>query len=169
MDIITQLFKQDFPSLIISCFLIISAIIAIYELIGKFSKIIGKPVKWVREKERDHDLIIQTTKRLNELQNQHEESVKQSIRHDKIIREDLENLTKMFVDKEINDMRWEIINIADKISNGKNISKECYVHCIHTYENYEKIIEERELTNGEVEISMQIINDSYKRKLKEGF
>lgn len=169
MDIITQLFKQDFPSLILGSFIVISAIITVYEIIGKFSKIIGKPVKWVREKERDHDLIIQTTKRLNELQNQHEESVKQSIRHDKIIREDLENLTKIFVDKEINDMRWEIINIADKISNGKNISKECYVHCIHTYENYEKIIEERELTNGEVEISMQIINDSYKRKLKEGF
>ena len=140
-----------------------------YELIGKFSKIIGKPVRWVREKECDHNLIIQTTERLNELQKQHEESVKQSIKHDKVIRNDLEKLTKMFVDKEINDMRWEIINVADKISNGKNISKECYVHCIHTYENYEKIIEERELTNGEVEISMQIINDSYKQKLKEGF
>ena len=169
MEVITELFKQDISSLIISCFIIISAIIAIYELIGKFSKIIGKPVRWVREKECDHNLIIQTTERLNELQKQHEESVKQSIKHDKVIRNDLEKLTKMFVDKEINDMRWEIINVADKISNGKNISKECYVHCIHTYENYEKIIEERELTNGEVEISMQIINDSYKQKLKEGF
>lgn len=169
MEVITELFKQDIPSLIIGCFIIISAIIAIYELIGKFSKIIGKPVRWVREKECDHNLIIQTTERLNELQKQHEESVKQSIKHDKVIRNDLEKLTKMFVDKEINDMRWEIINVADKISNGKNISKECYVHCIHTYENYEKIIEERELTNGEVEISMQIINDSYKQKLKEGF
>lgn len=169
MEVITELFKQDIPSLIISCFIIISAIIAIYELIGKFSKIIGKPVRWVREKECDHNLIIQTTERLNELQKQHEESVKQSIKHDKVIRNDLEKLTKMFVDKEINDMRWEIINVADKISNGKNISKECYVHCIHTYENYEKIIAERELTNGEVEISMQIINDSYKQKLKEGF
>lgn len=169
MEVITELFKQDISSLIISSFIIISAIIAIYELIGKFSKIIGKPVRWVREKECDHNLIIQTTERLNELQKQHEESVKQSIKHDKVIRNDLEKLTKMFVDKEINDMRWEIINVADKISNGKNISKECYVHCIHTYENYEKIIEERELTNGEVEISMQIINDSYKQKLKEGF
>lgn len=169
MEVITELFKQDISSLIISCFIIISAFIAMYELIGKFSKIIGKPVRWVREKECDHNLIIQTTERLNELQKQHEESVKQSIKHDKVIRNDLEKLTKMFVDKEINDMRWEIINVADKISNGKNISKECYVHCIHTYENYEKIIEERELTNGEVEISMQIINDSYKQKLKEGF
>lgn len=169
MEVITELFKQDISSLIISCFIIISAIIAIYELIGKFSQIIGKPVRWVREKECDHNLIIQTTERLNELQKQHEESVKQSIKHDKVIRNDLEKLTKMFVDKEINDMRWEIINVADKISNGKNISKECYVHCIHTYENYEKIIEERELTNGEVEISIQIINDSYKQKLKEGF
>ena len=169
MEAVTELFKQDISSLCVGIFIILSAFIAMYELIGKFSKIIGKPVRWVREKECDHNLIIQTTERLNELQKQHEESVKQSIKHDKVIRNDLEKLTKMFVDKEINDMRWEIINVADKISNGKNISKECYVHCIHTYENYEKIIEERELTNGEVEISMQIINDSYKQKLKEGF
>ena len=166
---ITNAFELDLPTIIIGIFVILSAIIAVYEIIGKFSKIIGKPVKWVREKDNDHKLLIDTANGLKELQEKHENSVSQSIRHDKIIREDLEKLTKLFVEKEINDMRWEIINVADKISNGKYISKECCVHCIHTYEKYERIIEEEGLTNGEVEISMQIINDYYKQKLKEGF
>ena len=166
---ITNAFELDLPTIIIGIFVILSAIIAVYEIIGKFSKIIGKPVKWVREKDNDHKLLIDTANGLKELQEKHENSVGQSIRHDKIIREDLEKLTKLFVEKEINDMRWEIINVADKISNGKYISKECCVHCIHTYEKYERIIEEEGLTNGEVEISMQIINDYYKQKLKEGF
>ena len=169
MGDLTSLFKLDFPTVIIGVFIILSACIAVYEIIGKFSKIIGKPVKWVREKDNDHKLLIDTANGLKELQEKHENSVSQSIRHDKIIREDLEKLTKLFVEKEINDMRWEIINVADKISNGKYISKECCVHCIHTYEKYERIIEEEGLTNGEVEISMQIINDYYKQKLKEGF
>lgn len=169
MDIITELFKQDIPSLILSGFIVLSAIIAIYEIIGKFSEIVGRPVKWIRKKNEDHELLISTVKSLSELKNQHDESVKQSIRHDEMIRKDLDKLTRLFVEKEINDMRWEIINIADKISNGKNISKECCVHCIHTYEKYEKIIEEEGLTNGEVEISMQIVNDYYKEKLKDGF
>ena len=169
MGEITNAFELDLPTIIIGIFVILSAIIAVYEIIGKCSKIIGKPVKWVREKDNDHKLLINTANGLKELQEKHENSVSQSIRHDKIIREDLEKLTKLFVEKEINDMRWEIINVADKISNGKYISKECCVHCIHTYEKYERIIEEEGLTNGEVEISMQIINDYYKQKLKEGF
>ena len=169
MNAITELFKLDIQSVIFGIFIILSGIIAVYEIIGKFSKIIGKPVKWVRSKDDDHKLLITTANVLEELKKKHEDSVNQSIRHDKIIRTDLEKLTRMFIDKEINDMRWEIINVADKISNGRYISKECCVHCIHTYEKYEKIIAEEGLTNGEVEISMQIINDYYKQKLKEGF
>lgn len=44
-----------------------------------------------------------------------------------------------------------------------------FKHCIHVYEKYEKILEENGLENGEVEISMELINDAYKQKLKEGF
>ena len=55
MGDLTSLFKLDFPTVIIGVFIILSACIAVYEIIGKFSKIIGKPVKWVRDKEKDQD------------------------------------------------------------------------------------------------------------------
>ena len=82
--------------------------------------------------------------------------------------EKIKDLTSMFVDKQISDYRWEIINLADKISNGRTVSKEAYRHAIATHEKYEKIIKERNLTNGEVDISMEIIMESYRELLKDG-
>lgn len=80
----------------------------------------------------------------------------------------IENLTDMFLQKEISDYRWEIINLADKISDGRSVSKECFRHVIATYSKYEEIIEKHGLTNGEVDISMEIIHEAYRKLLKEG-
>lgn len=85
-----------------------------------------------------------------------------------IISEGLSKLTDMFVDKQINDYRWEIINFATAISEKKPCTKEGFKHCFATYERYEKILEAHGLENGEVEISMEIINEAYKEKMKNG-
>lgn len=169
METIKELFEQDFSSIITGCFIILSAIIAMYTIIGKFSKIIGKPVKWVSEKDKDHETLVQTVKRIDILQREHEESVQQSIRHDDAIRRDLKNLTDLFVEKQINDYRWEIINFSNRIANGESCNKDSYRHCFTTYANYEKLLAENDMENGEVEISMEIVNQSYKEKLKNGF
>ena len=75
----------------------------------------------------------------------------------------------MFVDKEIDYMRWEINNFATNESEGKPCNKDSFTHCIHIFEKYEKILEENGLENGEVELSMELINDAYKKKMTEGF
>ena len=79
----------------------------------------------------------------------------------------INNLTELFVDKQISDYRWEIINLADKISDGKKVSKEALRHAIATHAKYEQIIEEHGLTNGEVDISMEIINEELKNRMSE--
>ena len=81
----------------------------------------------------------------------------------------LNKLTTMFIDKEISDYRWEIINFATAISEKKPCSKEAFRHCFATYEKYEKILEKNGLENGEVTASMEIITETYKKKLLEGF
>ena len=83
--------------------------------------------------------------------------------------EKINNLTNMFVDKEIDDYRWEIINFATKVSEGKPCNKDSFKHCLRTYEKYEALLEKYGLENGEVEISMQVVNEAYKKKLLEGF
>lgn len=89
MDLIKEVTQIDISNFFIVAFLIMSAIISMFTIIGKFSEIIGRPVKWVRKNNEDHELLIKTSQNLSALQNKHEEDVKQSIRHDKQITDDL--------------------------------------------------------------------------------
>lgn len=93
MENIIQLFKQDYSSIILGIFIVMAGIITTIEIIGKFSIIIGKPVKWVKSRQEDHNLLIETTKRLSELSERHNESVNQSIRHDQMIKDDIAKLS----------------------------------------------------------------------------
>lgn len=110
MDTIIELFKMDIPSVVIGLFMIMAAIIAMVEIIGKFSNIIGKPVKWVQKKNEDHELLMRTAKGLDELNKRHDESVEQSIRHDKIIRDDLTS-----VSDKVDAVSAQITNMQKKI------------------------------------------------------
>lgn len=82
--------------------------------------------------------------------------------------EKIKDLADMLLDKQISDYRWEIINVADKISNSEHVSKECLKHALATYTKYEEIIERYNIKNGEVAISMDIINETYRELLKTG-
>lgn len=169
MEEINQLSQINLSSFLLSSFAVFAAFIAIADLIGRLSELIGKPVSWVRRRAEDHELLIQTSQSLIKLKRQQQKDREKSDRHDEEMRDDLKKLTELFIDKEINDMRWEINNFATKVSEGKPCNKDSYQHCIHTYEKYEKLLEENGLENGEVEISMEIVNESYRQKLKKGF
>ena len=169
MDSITELFNINFSYVLISVFVILiggKSIVSVFEWV---SEPLGLETKWMRKRREEHDLLIQTSQNLIALQEQHGKDVERSDRRDEEIANDIRNLTQMFVDKEIDDMRWEINNFATNVSEGKPCNKDSFKHCIHVYEKYEKILEENGLENGEVEISMEIINDAYRQKLKEGF
>lgn len=167
-DIITFI-SINFSDFLVNVFAFIMGILAIMSLLEKLADKCGIEFRWMRKRREDHELLVATAGNLKELQQKHKEDVNQSIRHDDMIRHDLEKLTSMFIDKSVDDMRWEIINFASNVSDGKPCNKDSYKHCLHIYEKYEKIIEENGLTNGEVELSMEIINQSYKDKLKNGF
>lgn len=169
MNEIKELFNIDLPSLIIGFFILLSAMMAIINIIGKFSEMIGKPLKWIRKKNEDHELLIATAKNLAALQEKHEGDVSQSIRHDGEIKKELERLTSLFLEKEIDDQRWEILDFASAISSGREFSKEQFDHVLSTYEKYEKILEEHGMRNGQVTASMEVIREVYKGKLINGF
>lgn len=169
MDAIRELFTINFSYVLISVFVILIGIKAIVSIFEWLISWLGLETKWMRRKREEHELLIQTSQNLTSLQMKHIEDMKKSDAHDTEMKDNIQRLTDMFVDKQINDYRWEIINLADKISSGKTISKECLRHAISTYEKYEKIITEHGLVNGEVEISIKVIRDNYQQKLKEGF
>lgn len=169
MNEIIELTKIDFTYVFIAVFAILIGVKVSVSLFEWIIEKLGLETKWMRKKREEHDLLIQTSQGLIELQEHHKKDIERSDRRDEEIANDIKNLTRMFVDKEIDDMRWEINNFATNVSEGKPCNKDSFKHCIHVYEKYEKILEENGLENGEVEISMEIINDAYKQKLKEGF
>lgn len=169
MEQIEQFMSINFSSFFILCFVFMSGVVGIFTLIGKFSEIIKRPVSWVRKKNEDHELLIKTAQSLNELRVKQEEDTKQSIRHDRMIKEDLEKLTLIIQDKNINDWRYEILDMASAISSGRRYSKEQYDHVIDIHGRYENLLKSLGRTNGQVDASMEVIMESYKEKLKNGF
>lgn len=169
MDNIKEMLQLDFTTVILGIFIIMAGCIAIYEIIGKFSVIIGKPVKKYKQREIDHKLVVENAQAIKELAERHEKDKEQSILHDKKIDDKLDELTNLFIDKEIEDMRYTILDFASAISLGRNYTKEQYQHTIRITDKYHRIIKERGLENGQAEISTKIIKESFENKLKNGF
>ena len=82
---------------------------------------------------------------------------------------DLKKLTDMFVQKEVSDYRWHIINFATNIADGKECTREAYNYCFQIHDKYLEVLEANGLENGQVELSMEVVNESYKERLKNGF
>ena len=101
MEPIKALTTIDYSSLFITSFTALiglKASVSIFECI--FDKL-GLETKWMRKKREEHDLLIQTSKGLAELQKKHEEDMRYSNLRDAEIHNDIKNLTSMFVEKEI--------------------------------------------------------------------
>lgn len=80
----------------------------------------------------------------------------------------INNLTDMFVSKEIDDLRFKILDFASSISSGMKYNRESYDHILKIYGKYEKILEEHDMENGLVEESVKYIQSSYHELLKTG-
>ena len=119
---------------------------------------IGLETKEMRKKREQQELLLNAVEKVNMLERKNEN-----------IRRDIDNLTKMFIDKQIDDMRFEILDFASAISLGRNYSKEQFDHVIVIDKKYQKILEDNGLENGQVTASMEVIMDVYKEKLRTGF
>ena len=138
MSEITELTKIDFVSVFTAVFIILMGLKAIISLLEWIFEKLGLETKWMRQKREEHELLIQTSQNLAVLQKQRQEDVENSDRRDEEISSDIKKLTRMFIDKEIDDMRWEINHFATKVSEGRPCNKDSYKHCIYIYEKYGK-------------------------------
>lgn len=133
MEQIEQFMSIDFSSFFILCFIFMSGVVGIFTLIGKFSEIIKRPVSWVRKKNEDHELLIKTSKGLNQvqdsmkdtqvaIQNYSENRIhdrEQSFAIQKELTESISKLTESNTirDKQIENMIWsQKESLADRIN-----------------------------------------------------
>lgn len=73
------------------------------------------------------------------------------------------DITSILIDNKRND----IINFASHvIDENYDVTREQFNRIFRIYEEYEQIIKERNLTNGEVDIALRIIQESYENHMK---
>lgn len=168
MDTIKQLTELDYKTLIISIAVVAGSFKIVCNFFSWFVSYLGLETKKMRQKREEHELLITTVKNLELLQNKQMEDVRQSIRHDDMIKNELQNLSKMFIDMEIQDIRWNILNFCADLSNGKEFSRECYDYVFKLYDKYEKVLIDNGLTNGLIEQSIAYIREKYHDNLKYG-
>ena len=167
MDTIKQLTELDYKTLIIGITVVAGSFKIVCNFFAWFVSYLGLETKKMRQKREDHELLIATAKNLELLQSKQNEDVRQSIVHDKRIKDDIQNLTKMFIDLEIQDIRWNILNFCSDLSNGKQFSSEYYDYVFKLYDKYEKMLNENDMTNGLVEQSISYIREKYHESLIE--
>lgn len=114
-------------------------------------------------------------KTLKSLQNQIDEfkanrisDRKQSMSIQKELTDSINNITSAInemksdaLETKIDRMRWKILDFASRLRNGEITHPEQFSNVLKTYDAYEKILDEHELTNGQIDESIKFIKEKY--------
>ena len=157
MDKIINMLQINWVSLLISLFAICFAIKEIIEIISYFKKKFRVKTGFEEDKENLEERISTLEKHDSW---QYGELTK--------ISNCVEEIKKNIVSKEIDDIRWELLDFCSALTSGRKYNREAFAHIFKTYEKYEKILEDNGMTNGFVEESMNAVKEIYHDKLKNG-
>lgn len=83
------------------------------------------------------------------------------------LKDSLASTNELVLDLYINSNRNRIIDFASKVANEEApVSREEFNRIFKTHNEYEEVLEKHNKTNGEVDIAMRIINESYANHMK---
>lgn len=165
---------------IVIIFLILQVIGELLELRGKAVPEIIKIRKYFARRKHEREILHQLPVALNEINQLFAEIAKrdkwiENVNHkleqndtcikelDRKLDENNENTLSLLIDNKRN----TIINFASHVIDEKNlVTREQFNRVFKLYEEYEEIIEKHNLTNGEVDIAIHIIRESYENHMK---
>ena len=133
-------------------------------------------VKTRQSRQKDfEEAVVTNQEAIKKIREDQEQDRLRSQLADKEIREDLNNTNKkldsienLVLNMRIENMRKTLLGFASDVASGKPFTKEQYDEMFMLYADYEDLLEERDMTNGRVEISMEIVKDTYKKYLASG-
>lgn len=181
-----RLVSIDYISFFCALFTIMAAFVAIKKGVEEFCKTFGFETPWMKSNREKREYMEKVNKQL-ELLMQREESIEAKHSTDVgqlegvvgEVREsfaELQNqitalsnkIEQMELNKTIKKLRWDIINFASDLPRRENIPLEQYNIIFNDIKEYEKIIEDNGLTNGQVESSVHVIKKRYEHDLEAG-
>lgn len=168
MGDLTVLTTIDYSSLVFEVFTILVGLKAAVALLEWAADKLGIEIKWTRRQREEHALLIKTSQDLKELQEKLNQYTEHSDTRDSEICQDIQKLTDMFLDKEIEDWRWKILDFSSALSNGRRYNRESFDHIFRTYDTYEKVLKANGLDNGLIEETIKYVGKKYQEYMDEG-
>lgn len=162
--------------------LIVIGLAVIAEVIGWLSKIWGVIAPKIfkistsnsRKKEIEK-IIISNQNEIKQLKEKHEEDMNDSKETDTCLKEEinktnekLDNLNDLVLKIRIDSMRQTLLDFGSAVGGGRKCTKEQFDEIFSTYQEYEDILEQHKMTNGRVNISMEIVRERYKYNVLHG-
>lgn len=90
--------------------------------------------------------------------------------YDKInqITKGIQEIKEQMTNKEIDDIRWELLDFCSALTSGRKYNKEAFEHIFRTYEKYERILEKNGMQNGYVTESMNVAKEMFHNMMSKG-
>ena len=157
MDAIKELFNLDYPTLIIVFFVLILSIDKIVFLLKKVKTGLRIKFGYEEDKETIEDRISKLEKHDNW---QYKEITKMS--------KGIENIESELLDNNLERKRKYILDFCSSLSNGQKQNREAFNNVFKTYKNYEKLLSDHNMENGQAEESIKFISEKYQECLRNG-
>jgi len=157
MEDLQNLFNLNFASIIMGLFIIILGIDKIVSLLKRVKSILRIKLGYEEDKESIEDRISILERHDNW---QYKEISK--------ISQCVTDIDKRMLDKDIDDMRWELLNFCSALTGGRKYNREAFDHIFRIYEKYEMILKDNKMTNGFVDESMNYVKEVYHKNLENG-
>ena len=157
MDAIENLFSLDYPSIIMGVFIIILGVDKIIFILAKVKKTLRIKFGYEEDKLTIEDRITTLEKHDNW---QYKEITKMS--------KGIENIESELLDNNLERKRKYILDFCSSLSNGQKQNKEAFNNVFKTYKNYEKLLSDHNMENGQAEESIKFISEKYQEFLRNG-
>lgn len=157
MKYIEAVFNQNYISVILAVFLLLFAIKEIIDLISYFKKKGRIKTGFEQDKENVENRLMTLEKHDNW---QYNEISK--------ISKGIDDIKDTLLEDNIEKKRKSILDFCSSLSNEQKQNSEAFNDIFRTYADYEQILKDNGMENGQAEESMKFIREKYQEKLHNG-
>lgn len=146
---------------------VIAAFIALQFLVKLYDWVIerfGIETKGSKEKKQMKEEIATIKEETEQMKSTQQRTIETQ---EKIITM-LDKLDRRELANELERKRWEVLDFANCIRK-RDYDREAYNHVLKTYDQYEKLLEENGMENGEADLAIAYIRKRYQDYIENGF
>ncbi len=175
-EALEYVFSLDLKTLFVSCVALTITFVSIWELIKKIQDFFGIETWAMREKRYTKEKIESVKQDIDSLKEdidslkayQEEDRANDDKFHEQIM-DSICSMKKSMTKRNIEEMRWTILDFGNAIRFGRTYDVEAYNHIKDIHDEYESALKENDMENGRVNSVMELINEKYANGLRDGF